>query len=50
MDGKVKIIDEISETLEGRRYVTVFIKQLGKENVKIEIENQTLALLLSKLF
>ena len=45
MDGKVKIIDEISgRILEGRRYADGLHQAIeAKENVKIEIENQTLA-------
>ena len=44
-DNKVKIIDEISgRILEGRRYADGLHQAIeAKENVKIEIENQTLA-------
>ncbi len=45
VDNKVKIIDEISgRMLEGRRYADGLHQAIeAKENVKIEIENQTLA-------
>ena len=45
MENKVKIIDEISgRILEGRRYADGLHQAIeAKENVKIEIENQTLA-------
>ena len=45
VDNKVKIIDEISgRILEGRRYADGLHQAIeAKENVKIEIENQTLA-------
>ena len=44
-DQKIKIIDEISgRILEGRRYADGLHQAIeAKENVKIEIENQTLA-------
>ncbi len=44
-DNKIKIIDEISgRILEGRRYADGLHQAIeAKENVKIEIENQTLA-------
>ena len=45
VENKVKIIDEISgRMLEGRRYAEGLHQAIeAKENVKIEIENQTLA-------
>ena len=45
VDNKIKIIDEISgRILEGRRYSDGLHQAIeAKENVKIEIENQTLA-------
>ena len=45
VDNKIKIIDEISgRILEGRRYADGLHQAIeAKENVKIEIENQTLA-------
>ena len=45
VENKVKIIDEISgRILEGRRYADGLHQAIeAKENVKIEIENQTLA-------
>ena len=45
VDQKIKIIDEISgRILEGRRYADGLHQAIeAKENVKIEIENQTLA-------
>tara|TARA_B100001057_G_scaffold250170_1_gene250429 strand:- start:22758 stop:25295 length:2538 start_codon:yes stop_codon:yes gene_type:complete len=45
VENKVKIIDEISgRMLEGRRYADGLHQAIeAKENVKIEIENQTLA-------
>ena len=45
VDGKVKIVDEITgRILEGRRYADGLHQAIeAKENVKIEIENQTLA-------
>ena len=45
VDDKIKIIDEISgRILEGRRYADGLHQALeAKENIKIEIENQTLA-------
>ena len=45
VDGKIKIVDEITgRILEGRRYADGLHQAIeAKENVKIEIENQTLA-------
>ena len=45
IDNKIKIIDEISgRILEGRRYADGLHQAIeAKENVKIEMENQTLA-------
>jgi len=45
VDGKVKIVDEITgRILEGRRYADGLHQAIeAKENVRIEIENQTLA-------
>ena len=50
VENKVKIIDEISgRMLEGRRYADGLHQAIeAKENVKIEIENQTLLQLLIK--
>ena len=45
VDGKIKIVDELTgRILEGRRYGDGLHQALeAKENLKVEMENQTLA-------